>query len=66
MGIGVSEDYSELQKLIRLWKENYKSRAMGGWWALAGFSLQMSTFLLKFFTGIKEGNIEHGLLAETN
>src|SRR5659263_350542 len=54
----------ELEQFINLWKKVYPKQAMGGWWALAGFSFQMSTFLLRFFQGIEKGTKEPGQLAE--
>ena len=54
----------ELEQFINLWKEVYPKQAMGGWWALTGFSFQMSTFLLSFFQGIEKETKEPGQLAE--
>ncbi len=57
------ESGKELEQFINLWKEVYPKQAMGGWWALTGFSFQMSTFLLRFFQGIEKGTKEPGQLA---
>lgn len=53
-----------LQDLLRLWRQKYPRRATGGWWALAGFAFQTSTFLLRFFQRLKKGATEPGQLAE--
>jgi tetratricopeptide (TPR) repeat protein len=41
-----------LQKLLAEWKKT--RQATGGWFALAGFSLQTSIYLLRFFQGIEK------------
>lgn len=53
-----------LQGLMQLWRQHYPRRAKGGWWALAGFAFQTSTFLLRFFQCLEKGTAEPGQLAE--
>ncbi len=53
-----------LSDLMHFWRQKYRKRATGGWWALAGFSFQTSLFLLHFFRGLERGAAEPAQLAE--
>lgn len=53
-----------LKDLIGYWQDQYPQRAAGGWWALAGFAFQFSTYLLRFFQHLEKGAGEPGQLAE--
>ena len=53
-----------LQRLLECWHQAHKKRAEGGWWALAGFTFQANVYLLRFFRGLQDKNVEPGALAE--
>lgn len=53
-----------LDKLVSRWQAQHRPSAEGGWWALAGFSFQTATFLLRLFRNLTDGGLEPGALAE--
>lgn len=44
---------TEFQRLIISWRSEYPKRASGGAWAIAGFSFQISSFLLQLFKTLR-------------
>ena len=48
---------TKLRALKALWEEQYSKHAEGGRWAMAGFALQGNFFLLRFFKGLVEGDV---------
>src|SRR6267154_3508351 len=44
-----------LPELLSNWRKEYPKRAAGGWWALSGFALQTSIYLLRFFQKVEKG-----------
>jgi hypothetical protein len=54
---------TDFRTLLALWSK--ERRAKGGWWALAGFSLQSALYLSRFFEGISVHNKTPTELART-
>lgn len=52
-----------LPELLSNWRKEFPKRAAGGWWALSGFALQTSIYLLRFFQKVEKG-AEPGITAE--
>jgi hypothetical protein len=53
---------TNIEALWRSWTKRHRGR--GGWWALAGFSYQFTTYLVRFFRGVLETGTEPGELAQ--
>ena len=65
MDINRQEKQKSIEKLIELWQSKHPNAAMGGLWALSGFSFQINAFLLRYFRALTTEDVDPSTFVET-